>query len=146
MSDDVHDTDTSISQEVPSEGDDEISGDPLLNLLVHLAEKGAGSSITLYSSGLIVTGVLCSRREYFEASKSKFDRGVFPILFSEMLSVLDEEPKEDGPAPDYNYVHLVGGQVIAPGQFGIPNGGVPMRIRRSEVIGWSMGQLAASRD
>lgn len=121
----------------------EIEDDTLLNLIVHLAEKGVGPAITLYTAGLVLTGIATSRKAYFEASEKFMQSTGLEVLFQEILRDFPDD--EDGaPAPNYTYIHLRDAQVIAPGTGGMPNEGNLMRIKRSEVVGWSLGQLKAS--
>lgn len=123
-------------------GDDAapVGDDVLLNLIVHLAESGASAPITLYTHGLVMTGVLISRTRYFEASAAFLKESPFRVLFEQLLPHVPELD-ESAVAPDYRYVHLRDAQVMTPGQKGMPDGGVLMRIKRDDVIGWSFGQL-----
>lgn len=123
-----------------------IRGDVLLNMIASLAEKGLVQGITLYTQGLVLTGLTVSRKTYFEESLafSKVGENPMSYLFEDLLNGLDEEGEEDGPSPNYNYVHLRAAQVMMPGQNGMPAEGILMRIARAEVIGWSLGQLRFS--
>lgn len=121
-----------------------VSGDPLLNLLIHLSENAVRAPITLFSSGLVFTGTLISRKEYFELSRVGAGAGALAPIFQAVLDQPGLDPDEDRPAPDYKFVHLSGGQVIAPGTCGMPQEGTLLRIDRSEIIGWHLGSLKGS--
>lgn len=136
--------DKSITDAPEADDSQRIEGDAALNLLVHLAEQGAASQVTVYTSGTAFTGILISMREYFNLCKDQFGSTPAGIMFNEFLSHLPDEP-DNGPAPDYRFLHLREGQVITPGQGGMPAEGVPLRIMRDSIVGWSIGQLKASR-
>ncbi|HUD29821.1 MAG TPA: hypothetical protein VMQ93_13185, partial [Novosphingobium sp.] len=116
-----------------------VEGDAVLNLLVHLAEKGAGAGVTVYSQGLTFTGTLISRKGYLEKNLRRCQDHVpaLAVLFEELLKHVDPVD-DDAPAPDYNYVHLDNAMTMTPGQNGMPTGGTTMRITRDKIIGWSL--------
>lgn len=124
----------------------DISGDALLNIFVSLAEKGVGQGITLYVRGLVLTGIMISRKSYFEQSREFLGEAnnALSVVFDELLQVLEPEKDDGGPSPDYRFVHLRNGQVITPGQGAMPNGGTLMRILRDDVTGWSLGNWKTS--
>ncbi|WP_066776094.1 hypothetical protein [Sphingomonas sp. CCH5-D11] len=136
-------------QEAPlaeTEDQPEVTGDRILNLIIHLAEKGAGMAVTVYTSGLCFTGTTCSRRQYLEAQQRITAGGGFAVLFEEILKSVDDEEETETPAPAYPFLHLIGGQVISPGTKGMPEGGVPLRIERDAIVGWHVGKLSAAAD
>ena len=129
----------------PSEESEQItvSGDSILNFMVHLAENGAGAAVTVFTSGQCFTGQLCSRKSYFEASNKLLEGTAYSVIFEEFLgAIVSDEGNEQ--TPDYHYVHMAKGRIIAPGGSPIPKEGVPLRIDRAAVIGWHIGELRPS--
>lgn len=126
----------------------DISGDRLFNFLVHLAEAGAEIGVTVYTQGLVFSGRLISRRRYFEFS-SELVRGQngLATIFEELFKLgPDDEFDPSAPVSDYKYVHLANAQVMSNGEFGMPRNGTLMRILRSDIVGWSLGQLEAANN
>lgn len=124
----------------------DVSGDALLNLLIHMAEKGAASPITVFSQGQTFSGTIVSRQRYYATVTEQMAMvGETPlrIIFEEVSKWIEENVAEAGdPAPDYDYLHLLGGQVVAPAAASLPEGGMPIRLARSAIIGWSPGTLS----
>ncbi|WP_153039440.1 hypothetical protein [Sphingobium yanoikuyae] len=130
-----------------SEADVTYSGDPALNLLVHIAEGGASIGVTVYTSGLVFSGLLSSRRAYFEAMRD--NSGALASMFQEFIAVMDQNESENGdddetPAPDYRFLHLLRGKVFSPNSDGMPQEGIPIRLDREKIVGWSLGLLHSS--
>jgi hypothetical protein len=71
------------------------------------------------------------------------NRGFAPI-FEGVKNEL-EPFDEAAPMPNYTYIHLRDGQMMTPGQHGMPQGGMLIRLVRSDIIGWSMGKLSSSQ-
>lgn len=132
-------SDDAIPSEPSVEPDIQISGDPFLNLILHLAEQGASAGLTVYSGGLAFSGALLSTKQFYEKN-IEFCGGPEKGMGKIFDSVLaNHEPfDEDGDVPNYRYVHM-NGRTHAPGHTGMPENGALIRIARSDIIGWSMG-------
>ncbi len=133
-----------IAVAAPDDQDEPTSGDPLLNLMVHLAHMGTSCGVTLYTRGSTLTGHLCSSAAYYQACIDQAPGTYIETVYRSFLNADVARPSiaPGDPTPDYLYVHLLKGQVIAPGVSGMPNGGFPIRVLRDEVIGFSIGQLS----
>lgn len=135
-----------VSETEAAEDDDQIiDGDAMLNLLIHYAEQGVGTPITIYTAGMAIAGVLISRKAFLDTNIA-FVRGKnkgLEIIFEGLSDHVTgpEDFGEEDPAPDYRFVHLGAAQIMTSGLPGIPSEGALMRFRRSEVVGWTIGKL-----
>ena len=120
------------------------TGDALLNLLIHFVHRGVKSNVTLYTSGLVFSGSLLSFREYLEKNieRSGGPGKGLAALFEELLS--ETKDPNEGDAPDYSFVHLEGRNFV-PGEAGMPENSSLMRIRREDVVGWSLGSFSVGQ-
>ncbi|WP_288338576.1 hypothetical protein [uncultured Sphingomonas sp.] len=130
----------------------EVTGDAVLNLLVHFAELGVGSGITLFCGGAMLSGILISKRTFFEQTLAFAETGgenPVALIFKNFVETLDPPLEADEaiklPVVDYHFLHLRNAQVMTAGQEGLPNGGALMRVSRDDISGWSLGQLTVER-
>lgn len=119
--------------------------DPLLNMLLHYAELGAGAGVTLIVNGLVVTGRLVSQRSYMEKSYMKLDE-VKSFVARIYKVIIESSEKEDAdplnlPAASYRYIHLEDAAIYQDSTRPLTAGGTLMRIRQSEVSGWHVGTV-----
>lgn len=155
MTDEQHPPETPVEDLTGFEDDANVSvsGDGLLNLIVHLAERGLGAGLTIYTSGLIVSGEIIPQKVYLEESRKLAEGTTFTIVYDELLKHAKDNTyrtdKDDDagdseigePAPDYRYVHLRDARIMSSGAPGIPASGTLMRFLRDEIVGWTLGQL-----
>ncbi|RXD05550.1 hypothetical protein EQZ23_10860 [Sphingomonas sp. UV9] len=136
---------TDTNEPISAEDAPDYSGDPLLNVMVHLAHQGVSPAITFYTQGLVFSGRILSLRAYLEQN-IKFNGGagnaLAPIFETVLAGIV--EPDDAAPAPNYGYVHMFGRTYI-PGQPGMPDNSSLMRIQRSGIIGWSLGAYEEGR-
>lgn len=133
--------------------------------LAGLAEAFAGDAdgehglgVTLIVGGSSIGGVIVSERIWVEAI-GRQQEDLYTALSKQMLEVVDSKEQkpelsneeydelDEGQRLDHlfewspSFIHLVRAQQLV-GEHLVPtDGGVPMRIRLSEVQGWSLGKL-----
>lgn len=122
------------------------------------ANGDRGLGVTLIVGGSIISGVTVSEAAWAEAIgqqpgnfsevlseqmvKVADGRGQKPELSDDEYEALDEEQRVERLVQwSSSFLHLVDAQQLV-GEFFVPERGVPMRIRLSEIQGWSMGKLA----
>ena len=124
--------------------------DIVLSILIDsFAEHGVGIGVTLNVKGLIISGELTSREEYFKGiiQQTKNSNGDSEIVkaiadsFSTMDKTIKEilSEKEQKPLP--NFVHLKNARYFPGGNCTPSNKGVWWRGRLSEVDGFHIGNL-----
>ncbi len=128
--------------------------DLMLRGMVEAVSRSDSAEIglTLYVSGIVISGILVSGRRFFElmadwlASEGARDFAenfVRPI--ADMFSSPDVEPADEGQAKpaDVNFIHLRAARVFTSGA-GRPLPETLWRGRLSHVSGWSIGNMAVS--
>ncbi len=139
------------------------SADWYLIEYIKFANKGMRFPVTLYCSGLLVSGILIGGREYFEQSalqvvESFSDTEVKEVInkwvksFADIYPAASSDNDGDKPVDDDDdlapptYIHLMNAKVFTPGQVPIPGGkeGLLWRGRLSSVDGFTWGKLAVS--
>lgn len=122
--------------------------DAMLNLLVHFAQMGVGMSVTLYTSGQVITGNLISEEKYYEKSAHLL-RGAssaFASFFDKLIVEARANPADpDEPSPEYRFLHLADARIFVPGSGGMPKEGTLMRFQQNAIVGWSLGMLTLGR-
>jgi hypothetical protein len=121
----------------------------LVNLLNRTGESGgrAGMSITFASHGYLVSGVLISRREWFELQNAAF-RSTMGEVGEALADAFDRalgEPNadDDTDSSEITYIHLKETEFYLGGE-DRPIGGALWRGRLSEIGGFTLGQLRRS--
>lgn len=128
---------------------------------VKFANKGLRFPITLYCSGLLVSGIIIGGEEYFEMAAeqvkqsftnpeeqeviSNWVSGWKSIYTSEDDNESDEGDEAD--VPPLGFIHLMDAKIFHPGQIPIPSGkdGVLWRGRLSSINGFHWGALAVTK-
>lgn len=132
------------TDEVPEDDAFLKAEDPLLNMLVHYAELGAGAGLTLLVGGSMVSGTLVSKRRYVEKSLEVLTEGksfvanVFKVILEGMGDKVVDTTR---PAVLYQHIHLENARVYQDGERALPFNGTMMRMRQSEVSAWHVGVL-----
>lgn len=136
------------------EVNDDVDRDWLLQHLVTHANiaKDFHQPITLWVGGGIISGLLVSGEEYFDAYTQQFVSRFTPEAAEGTRAVLRElgsryYEKDDSPdASNTIFIHLINAQFWTPSG-SIPSGkgiGVVWRGRLSQVTGFSLGQIEKS--
>lgn len=127
------------------------SVDWFLQSLVSVVNEGPVEfGITLFSEGLIISGLLVSGRKYFSTFASEFS-GAYPgdeetkatikAAFESNSAIYDHEPDVEVPPPQF--IHLINARCFSHNGQPLPNNrGVAWRGRINAVSGFNLGQLA----
>jgi hypothetical protein len=127
--------------------------DPLLGIMVEAVNKfGAELPLTLYVSGVVVSGILVSGRRFFEQMAEWLAReGAqefaenFALPAAELFDGPDTEAGDEEPADlSAIYIHLRAARVFASGS-DRPLPETFWRGRLSHVSAWSFGTMTASQ-
>lgn len=123
--------------------------DWFLQSLVRMSNNSeVGFELTLTVGGTIISGTLCSVREYFERFGKDFQAGWDKIGaetdFDETIASLGKKPEDlteeqEDNLPPPLYVHLKNARFYVPGQRPIPSNGLLWRGRIAEVDGFALG-------
>lgn len=134
--------------------------DPLLAVLVKTVDDlGAEIGVTLHVNGVIISGLMCSMKSFFEEQAEMIrqlgpaDDGGFAKTFDWLAEQIQEQPSTEGGGEDDedaeaeaagadlpNFIHLRAASVHAPGTTAV----LPetlWRGRLEHVSGWSIGNF-----
>ncbi|MDT9599310.1 gas vesicle accessory protein GvpU [Sphingosinicella rhizophila] len=125
--------------------------DWLLLQLVNWAKLGIETGVTLCVGGQLVSGTLCSQKQYLEAMRSAFSanlkgsQAVAGALDEAFASMLKSTAETDSlPQPNPKYIHLKDARVFG-GATAMPTAhGVWWRGRIAEVDGFHLGALKSA--
>lgn len=125
--------------------------DWMLQTLVEWANNGVKLPITVTVGAGFITGTLVSGKEYIEYIEKVY----FPTSHGETSDTLSQvfnywkQPYEPGYEEENNlgrfYIHLKDAKLFNNGAF-VPNDGTYWRGRISSIDGFSLGELAKSKD
>jgi len=124
------------------------NADDLLGHFVALAGEGLTMPVTLTVGGSLVTGLLCSGKEYLEGVEASL-RKAWPE-FPDFLGAIFKDRANIYDANDMlviGFVHLKDARIYNGGVNSIPtDSGVWWRGRIDAVTGWSFGKLQAAKN
>lgn len=109
--------------------------------------------ITLFVSGLTISGQLASGHKYFEGLKENLTQ-FFGDHANELSGVIKDlsspgdiylQLKETGNSSPPQYIHLRCAKIFSPGQLPLPAEGAWWRGRLASVDGFLFGSLAAGK-
>uniref|UniRef100_A0A6M3XWM1 Uncharacterized protein n=1 Tax=viral metagenome TaxID=1070528 RepID=A0A6M3XWM1_9ZZZZ len=121
--------------------------DLMLQLIVSFAEKNAGSAITLFVNGTVISGTTVSQKAFLENWVSTISDGFEAETVEALREAfgLDEDAEEsDRDVADRNWIHLRDAQVFTPGGPPMPANGLLWRGKIHEVNGFSFGRFSQS--
>jgi hypothetical protein len=129
--------------------------DPILFALVLMAEEGhtSGMPVTLNIHGFLVSGLLCSRKDYmmegeayaagivgFEASKALFWLHEYAKNSEALAGEKGEEIERAG-----DFIHLKEADFLSSAFHLATEGGIPWRGKLSSIDAFSFGKLRPNR-
>lgn len=107
----------------------------ILNAVEDRSEGHATEGITICVSGLLVSGIVISAKEYFKSNS--------------LLQAVDEVSGANAPPPEKNlgYIHLKNAHIMGAGQNSVPasGNGVLWRGRLDRVDGFFLGRVGFQR-
>ena len=121
--------------------------DWFLSDLVQMANAGLEFPITLFTSGLIISGRLVSAKAYFDALGGQMSEGMTRenkaaiIAWMERIkSSYDDDGEQEKIPP--GFIHMLEAQIWVPNQKPLPaQQGTPWRGRLSQIAAFSYGRL-----
>lgn len=114
--------------------------DILLQYLVLASESGISAGITLLVNGDYISGNIISDKEYFEFI-STIDE-TFNKIFSPIAEkVYEKYDKDESSGIDRNFIHLKNVYCV---NKNLNLGNLPMRIKLSDVSGFTFGTISQS--
>lgn len=124
--------------------------DPMLAQLVAFADIGVSVGVTFTIGGSVVTGQLCSGKDFIEHTRDQILAGSGDDLkdflephFNDRLAVYDNDRTE---VMQIAYVHLRDAVIYNVDFTGIPSkNGVFWRGRLDAIDGWSLGTITIDR-
>jgi hypothetical protein len=124
--------------------------DWFLRILVKMVETGIEFGLTLQMGGLLVSGIVTTRRTYFAGFIDAFASGpedpeVGQGLREGLAPLLEDvsrKPVDGEDAPEPIYIHMRQAQFFGTAGTPVPSQGVWWRGRISEIDGFILGTLS----